>query len=125
MSYGVSSPLGIAGIIFIVIGIIMAVIGIILLIANQNKPKAWYIWFLMIVGILLGIAGGIMLAVALMQVPSSISMNLQTTTETVKYVDLNKTETVKYVDLDKIETVKYVDLPKSETITYVYETLQK
>lgn len=70
MASGLSSPLGIGGVILIIIGIIMAVIGVILLIANQNKPKAWYIWLLLIGGIVLGIIGGIMLAVALSQRPS-------------------------------------------------------
>lgn len=62
-----NSPLGISGIILIIIGIITAVIGVIILIANQNQPKGWYIWVLMIGGIVLGIIGGIMLAIALAQ----------------------------------------------------------
>lgn len=70
MASGLSSPLGIAGIILIIVGIIMAVVGIILLISNQNKPKGWYIWFLMVTGIVLGIIGGVMLAIALMQSPT-------------------------------------------------------
>lgn len=69
MASGLSSPLGIAGIILVIIGIIIAVIGIILLIANQNLPKAWYIWFLLIGGIVLGIIGGILLAIALSWTP--------------------------------------------------------
>lgn len=67
MATGLSSPLGVAGIILIIIGIIMAVIGIILLIANQNQPKPWYIWLLLIGGIILGIIGGVLLAIALSQ----------------------------------------------------------
>ena len=70
MASGLSSPLGIAGILLIIIGIIMAVIGVILLIANQNKPKEWYIWLLLIGGVVLGITGGILLAIALSQRPS-------------------------------------------------------
>lgn len=67
MASGLSSPLGIAGVILIIIGIVMAVIGIILLIVNQNKPKGWYIWFLLIAGLVLGIGGGIMVAIAMME----------------------------------------------------------
>ena len=64
---GISSPLGIAGVLLIIIGIIMAVVGVIFLIANQNREKPWYIWILLIGGIVLGIIGGIMLAIALSQ----------------------------------------------------------
>lgn len=67
MASGLSSSLGLAGIIFIVIGIIMAVVGIILLIVFQNQSQPWYVWFLLIGGIVLGIIGGIMLAIALSQ----------------------------------------------------------
>jgi hypothetical protein len=70
MASGISSPLGITGVLLIIIGIIMAVVGVILLIANQNKPKAWYIWLLLIGGVVLGIAGGIMLAIALSRGPA-------------------------------------------------------
>ena len=69
MATGVSSPLGIAGIILIIIGILMAVIGVILLLVNQNKPKDWYIWLFLVGGVVMGIAGGIMLAVALSHKP--------------------------------------------------------
>ena len=65
MAGGLSSPLGIAGLILIIIGIIMAIVGIILLLANQNKPKPWFVWVLLIGGVVLGIAGGIMVAIAL------------------------------------------------------------
>lgn len=70
MATGLSSPLGVAGIILIIIGIIMAVIGVILLIVNQNQPKGWYIWLFLIGGVVLGIAGGVMLAIALSQKPA-------------------------------------------------------
>lgn len=65
MPGGLASPLGIASVILIVIGIVMAVIGIILLLAYQNKEKPWYIWFLLVAGVVVGIAGGVMLAIAL------------------------------------------------------------
>lgn len=61
----VSSPLGLAGILFIIIGVIMAIIGVILLVVNQNNPSLWYIWLLLIGGIVFGVAGGVMLAIAL------------------------------------------------------------
>lgn len=65
MATGLSSPLGIIGIILIIIGIIMTIIGVILLITNQNNQKPWYIWLLLIGGIVIGIMGGIFLAIAL------------------------------------------------------------
>lgn len=74
MATGLSSPLGVAGIILIIVGIIMAVIGIILLIANQNREKPWYIWFLLIMGVVLGIIGGILLAVALSQPVATVEV---------------------------------------------------
>jgi len=58
-----ASPIGMTAILIIIIGLVMAVVGIILLIANQNSPKPWYIWFLLISGAVLGIIGGIILAV--------------------------------------------------------------
>jgi len=65
MSSGLSTPFGITSIIFVVVGIIMAIIGIILLIANQTNSKPWYIWFLLVGGVFIGIIGGIMIAIAL------------------------------------------------------------
>ena len=59
------SGLAIAGIILIVIGIIMAIIGIILLIVENTTTTSWYVWFLVLGGILLGIIGGVILAIAL------------------------------------------------------------
>jgi len=64
---GITSSLGITGVIFIVIGIIMALISIIYIILNQNRSKAWYIWAILISGIVLAIIGSIMLAIALSQ----------------------------------------------------------
>ena len=61
----VSSPLGIGGLAFIGIGLALAIAGIVLLIAKQNKPKDWYVWFLISFGTLMGIIGGVMLAIAL------------------------------------------------------------
>jgi len=70
MASGLTSGLGIAGIIFIIIGIIMAVIGIVLLISRSTTTTTeWYIWLLIIGGIVIGIIGGIMLAVALAYAP--------------------------------------------------------
>lgn len=78
MATGLSSPLGVAAIILIIVGVVMAVIGVILLLVNQNQPKPWYIWLLLIGGLVLGIAGGIMLAIALSQHP-----HIETTTAAV------------------------------------------
>lgn len=65
MASGLSTPLGITGIILVIVGIIMAVVGIVLLIVNQNLAKPWYIWFLLVGGVFIGIIGGILLAIAL------------------------------------------------------------
>jgi hypothetical protein len=66
-----NSGWGIAGIIFLIIGIIMAVIGIVLLISRQSTTTSteWYIWFLIIGGIVLGVIGGILIALALAYAP--------------------------------------------------------
>jgi hypothetical protein len=63
MGKNLGSPIGMTAILLIIIGVVMAIVGIILLIANQNHPKPWYIWFLLITGAVLGIIGGIILAV--------------------------------------------------------------
>ena len=63
MGKNLGSPIGMAAMLLITIGVVMAIVGIILLIANQNHPKPWYIWFLLITGAVLGIIGGIILAV--------------------------------------------------------------
>jgi H+/Cl- antiporter ClcA len=62
---GAYSPLGVSGIIMIVIGLIVALVGIIILVINQNKPKEWYMWLLAIVGLIAAIIGAILLAYAL------------------------------------------------------------
>lgn len=60
------SGLAIAGIVLIIIGIIMALIGIIVLVLNGTATNVqWWVWALIVGGILIGIIGGIMLAVAL------------------------------------------------------------
>lgn len=63
---GIASPLGIAGVVMIALGIILTLIGLIFLVVNQNGVKAWYMWFLVIVGILVGIVGSVCLAFALL-----------------------------------------------------------
>jgi hypothetical protein len=63
MGKNLGSPIGMAAMLLITIGVVMAIVGIILLIVNQNHPKPWYIWFLLITGAVLGIIGGIILAV--------------------------------------------------------------
>lgn len=67
MASGLSSPLGVFGIILIIIGIVMVVVGIIFLISLANETKPWWTWFLLIGGIVFGIIGGILLAIALSQ----------------------------------------------------------
>src|SRR5579872_6409226 len=80
MAYGLSSALGIAGLFFIVIGIIMAIIGIVFLVINQNQTVPWWIWFLLVGGVVLGIAGGIMLAVAFASPPECIKPHVSPVT---------------------------------------------
>lgn len=110
-SYGISSGLGIAGVILIVIGIIMAIVGIILLIVNQNQPKAWYIWFLLIGGVLIGIVGGILLAVALSQVPAPVMVKtVDHCGEEVHYVQ--PAPQVQYVHMAPQPAVQYVAAPQ-------------
>ena len=65
MASGIGSPLGIIGLILIIIGIIMLIIGIILVLVDSAKSKEWYVWALIIAGVSFGIAGTIMLVIAL------------------------------------------------------------
>ena len=67
MPGSLSSPLAVAGIIAIVLGLILAISGLISLIANPSQPGAWFVWVLLTSGLVLGVAGGVMLAVALNQ----------------------------------------------------------
>lgn len=69
----ISSPLAVGGIIFIILGTIMLIAGIITLIANKSNPSVWYIWFLIITGLIMGIAGGVMLAIALASNPKPVT----------------------------------------------------
>lgn len=77
----ITSSLGIAGILLTLIGVVMTIIGIILIIVNQNRDKPWYIWFLLIIGIIVGITGAIMMAVAITQVPK-LAQTINTSTKT-------------------------------------------
>jgi len=60
-----TSPLGITGIILLVIGILMLIIGVVFLIIESSTSKGWYVWTLLIGGIIFLLIGGILLAVAL------------------------------------------------------------
>src|SRR5436853_1362198 len=73
MGTALSTPLGIAGVIFIIIGIILTVIGIVLLIVYSQQPTipSW-IWWIFIGGVIIGIIGGIMLAAALSSRPRPV-----------------------------------------------------
>lgn len=59
----------------------MVIIGIILLIVENTTTISWWVWVLIIVGILMGIIGGIILAVALSEptVPSCYKPVVQPT----------------------------------------------
>jgi len=61
-----ATPLSIAGVSLIIIGVILAIIGLILMFTESSTTKSWYVWVLLIGGILLGVAGAIMLAAAIM-----------------------------------------------------------
>lgn len=54
------SLLLIFGVVFLVIGVILLITAIVLL--ADNKPKEWYMWLLLIVGISLTIGGLVMMA---------------------------------------------------------------
>ena len=77
----VSSPLAVAGIIGIVLGLVLSVSGIVSLISNQQQPGTWYVWLLLISGLVLGVAGGVMLAIALSKVYVHPSIVLGQTSE--------------------------------------------
>lgn len=99
MASGISSTLGIAGVLLIIIGIIMAVIGVVFLISNQNREKPWYIWLLLIGGVVLGIIGGIMLAIALSERKVSTCCPTPIATMPVATTSV-RSETVGYGTLD-------------------------
>ena len=65
MASRLSTPLGFTGIFLLIVGILMTVGGIIGLIVQSNQPKSWWVWFLIFVGIVLGILGAVLLAIAL------------------------------------------------------------
>jgi hypothetical protein len=60
-----TSPLGITGIILLIIGLLMLIIGVVFLIIESSTSKGWYVWTLLIGGIIFLLIGGILLAVAL------------------------------------------------------------
>lgn len=64
---GISSGLGIGGIVFLLLGGISIAAGIIVLIAQQGQAIQWYVWLLIILGIILLIIGVIMLIIAFTQ----------------------------------------------------------
>ena len=127
MAYGISSPLGIAGIILIILGIIMAIIGIVLLIISQTASVPWYIWVLLVSGVVLGIIGGIMLAVALAQVPKINKCDQKLLlshphngyiqhTDIIQTSKCGQPSTVNHVDGDKnnncISNIRYISVHK-------------
>lgn len=67
MASRLSTPLGFTGIFLLIVGILMTVGGIIGLIVQSNQPKSWWVWFLIFAGIVLGILGAVLLAIALSQ----------------------------------------------------------
>ena len=98
MTKNISSPIGITGIGLIVVGLVMTIVGLIILIVNQNHPKEWYIWFLLITGAILGIIGGIILAIGFSKYENCNTIsskcpdyNLTDTSEIVKVQPINDT----------------------------------
>jgi hypothetical protein len=65
MGSGLSTPLGTAGTILLITGVVVTVVGVIFLIIYQNEVKPWWVWVLVILGIILSIIGGVMMAIAL------------------------------------------------------------
>lgn len=111
MAYGLSSALGITGLIFIVIGIIMAIVGIVLLIVNTIQPAPWYIWFLLVGGIILGIIGGIMLAVSYSYAPSTPLTTCETQCQEYEYVAVPKPRPVPIPAITPVPTPLYMPPP--------------
>lgn len=125
MVSGLTSGLGIAGIIFIIIGIIMAVIGIVLLIARQSTSTEWYIWALLIGGIVLGIIGGIMLAIALAYGPiGSMTPLLSPCAPPVQYVQ--QPTPVQYLQPTPVyqPSVQYTQAPSTYQPPMQYQQAQ-
>lgn len=69
------TPIGIIGIIFIILGVIMSIIAITILILSRINSKPWYVWILLILGVLLGITGSIFLAIGLSNHSDEISLS--------------------------------------------------
>ena len=68
-----TTPLGTASILMMIIGFVLTITGIILLIGSQNKPKGWYLWFLLILGIAMLVIGSILLVVLLSRKRNNIT----------------------------------------------------
>jgi len=73
-----TSPLGITAIILIIVGIIMAIVGVIFVISYQNTTKPWWVWGLLIGGIVLGLIGVIILGIALYTAPVAVTVTTPT-----------------------------------------------
>ena len=65
MASEIATPLGTTSIILMIIGFVLTIVGIVLLVGNRDKPKGWYIWFMLILGIVMLIIGSILLVVLL------------------------------------------------------------
>lgn len=65
MANELGTALGTTSVLLISIGFILVVVGIVLLVGNQNKPKGWYIWFLLIIGIVMLLTGSVLLVLLL------------------------------------------------------------
>jgi len=65
MGSGLSTPVGTVGTILLISGVVFAIVGTIFLILYQNEEKPWWVWFLVVTGIILSIIGGVMMAVSL------------------------------------------------------------
>jgi len=108
MTKNISTPIGLTGIGLIVIGLVMTIVGLILLIVNQNHPKEWYIWFLLITGAILGIIGGIILAIGFSKYENCNTISskcpdydLSNETENVNIQPINNTQNEQnHFDLD-------------------------
>ena len=76
MANNLSSPISILGLIMAGIGVMVAIVGIILLLVYKGKEKPWYIWFLICLGTVIGIVGGVMLAIGLSKKCSNGSLEI-------------------------------------------------
>lgn len=77
-SYGIGSPWGIAGVIFLILALLILAFVVYLMIRDSGIAKPWYTWVLLGVGILLLLLAGIMFAIAFYNRPATVVVTTTT-----------------------------------------------